>query len=131
MKKIKLGLLGLTLALLSVSAWADCSAPVTQAEMTQCAGHAYSAADKKLNLAYNEYRARLSAGQKKQLTQAQLAWIKYRDLSCAFESSGVEGGSAYSMVRSDCLAAKTERRLKEIEALQGCGEGDLSCPARK
>lgn len=117
------------LSLLSASAWADCGAPATQTEMTQCAGQAYSAADKKLNLAYNEYRARLSAGQKKKLTQAQLAWVKFRDLSCAFESSGVEGGSAYPMVRSGCLAAKTESRLKEIKALQECQEGDMSCPA--
>lgn len=117
------------LSLSSASAWADCSAPATQTEMTQCAGQAYSAADKKLNLAYNEYRARLSAEQKKKLTQAQLAWVKFRDLSCAFESSGAEGGSAYPMVRSGCLAAKTESRLKEIKALQECQEGDMSCPA--
>nr|WP_315395166.1 lysozyme inhibitor LprI family protein [uncultured Duganella sp.] len=118
-------------SLLSAGAWADCAAPATQSEMTQCAGQAYSAADKKLNLAYNEYRARLGAEQKKQLTQAQQAWIKYRDLSCAFESSGVEGGSAYPMVRSACLAAKTESRLKEITALLDCKEGDMSCPAHK
>ena len=121
----------LVLALLSASAWADCSAPSTQSEMTQCAGQAYSAADKKLNLAYNEYRARLNAGQKKKLTEAQLAWVKFRDLSCAFESSGAEGGSAYPMVRSTCLAGKTESRLKEIKALQEYREGDMSCPALK
>ena len=124
-------LLPMLLSLSSASAWADCDAATTQSEMTQCAGQAYSAADKKLNLAYNAYRARLNVEQKKQLTQAQLAWIKYRDLSCAFESSGVEGGSAYPMVRSGCLAAKTESRLKEIKALQDCQEGDLSCPALK
>lgn len=122
---------GVVMLLLSASAWADCGAPATQSEMTQCAGQAYSAADKKLNLAYNEYRARLSAEQKKKLAQAQLAWVKYRDLSCAFESSGAEGGSAYPMVRSGCLAAKTESRLKEIKGLQDCQEGDMSCPAPK
>ena len=127
----KLVLPGLALAMLSASAWADCSAPATQSEMTQCAGQAYSAADKKLNLAYNEYRSRLDAEQKKKLTQAQLAWVKFRDLSCAFESSGAEGGSAYPVVRSGCLAAKTESRLKEIKALQDCQEGDLSCPGQK
>ena len=129
--KISRFLLAVLLPLMSASAWADCSAPATQSEMTQCAGQAYSAADKKLNLAYNEYRARLGAEQKKKLTQAQLAWVKFRDLSCAFESSGAEGGSAYPMVRSGCLAAKTESRLKEIKALQDCQEGDMSCPAHK
>lgn len=121
----------LLLSLLSASAWADCNAPATQSEMTQCAGQAYSVADKKLNLAYNEYRSRLSADQKKQLTQAQLAWVKFRDLSCAFQSSSAEGGGAYPMVRSGCLAAKTEDRLKEIKALQDCQEGDMSCPTLK
>ena len=131
MKTRRFALPALVLAMFSASAWADCSAPSTQSEMTQCAGQAYSAADKKLNLAYNEYRTRLSAEQKKKLTQAQLAWVKFRDLSCAFESSGAEGGSAYPMVRSGCLAAKTESRLKEIKALQDCQEGDMSCPAHK
>lgn len=131
MKITTLGLPALVLSVLSGSAWADCSAAATQSEMTQCAGQAYSAADKKLNIAYNEYRKRLSDAQKKQLAQAQLAWIKYRDLSCAFESSGVEGGSVYPMVRGYCLAGKTESRLKEIKALQDCQEGDLSCPAHK
>ena len=121
----------LMLPLFAANAWADCNAPTNQTEMTQCAGQAYSAADKKLNLAYNEYRALLGGEQKKQLTQAQLAWVKFRDLSCAFESSGVEGGSAYPMVRSACLAAKTESRLADIKKLQECKEGDMSCPARK
>ena len=100
MKTRRFALPALVLAMFSASAWADCSAPSTQSEMTQCAGQAYSTADKKLNVAYNEYRARLNAEQKKKLTQAQLAWVKFRDLSCAFESSGAEGGSAYPMVRS-------------------------------
>lgn len=131
MKITRLCLPALVLSVLSGGAWADCSSAATQSEMTQCAGRAYTAADKKLNIAYNEYRKRLSEPQKKQLTQAQLAWIKYRDLSCAFESSGVEGGSAYPMVRSYCLAGKTESRLKEIGQLQDCEEGDMSCPAHK
>lgn len=53
----------------------------------------------------------------------------FKDLACQFESSGVEGGLAYSMVMASCLAEKTRQRNKEIETLNNCQEGDLSCPA--
>lgn len=109
----------------------NCKDPVSQSAMTQCAGEAFKKADLQLNKAYNAYRARLNASQQAKLKAAQLAWIKFRDLSCDFESSGVEGGSAYAMVRAGCFTSKTEARLKEIQKLSACEEGDLSCPAPK
>ena len=98
----------------SAAASAACDSATTQAALTACSAEQYAAQDKKLNTTYNAYRQRLDASQKKQLTDAQLAWIKYRDLSCTFESASVAGGSAYSMVRNGCLAAKTADRIKEI-----------------
>jgi uncharacterized protein YecT (DUF1311 family) len=46
----------------------------------------------------------------------QLAWIKFRDLACAFKSAGLEGGSDYAMQLNACL-----------EQLASCAEGDPSC----
>lgn len=110
---------------------AGCDAPATQMEMNQCAAQEYEKANKELNNVYSGYRTRLSDSQKQQLKDTQLAWIKFRDLACEFESSGIEGGSAKSMVRNGCLAGKTRIRLAEIKALASCEEGDLSCPALK
>jgi uncharacterized protein YecT (DUF1311 family) len=109
---------------------ANCNGSQTS-DVTQCASEDFHKIDTQLNKAYNRYRARLSESQKKQLKEAQLAWIRFRDLSCDFESSGVEGGSAYPMIRDHCLVTKTGIRLREIQALEKCEEGDLSCPALK
>jgi uncharacterized protein YecT (DUF1311 family) len=121
----------LLIALWNFARAADCEAAQTQAKMTQCAGHDFQKVDKVLNNTYSEYQNRLNESQKRQLQTAQLAWIKFRDQSCDFESSGVKGGSAYPMVRYHCLAEKTKIRIKELEKLASCKEGDLSCPAWK
>jgi uncharacterized protein YecT (DUF1311 family) len=111
------------------AAAANCTDPKSQLEMTTCAGQEYASQDKKLNVGYSQYRSRLSKSQQNQLKDAQVAWIRYRDLSCDFESSAVEGGSAHQMVRYGCLTEKTAARLREITKLMECKEGDLSCPA--
>jgi uncharacterized protein YecT (DUF1311 family) len=56
---------------------------------------------------------------------------KYRDAACQFEASGVAGGSAQSMVHSECMVTQTNERLKYMRLLSNCKEGDLSCPAWK
>ncbi|TWI67753.1 uncharacterized protein YecT (DUF1311 family) [Pseudoduganella lurida] len=109
----------------------SCDAATTQRDMNACAGTSFKDQDKKLNAVYNGYRARLDANQKKLLKDAQVAWLKFRDLSCEFQASGVEGGSVQPMIVSECLAAMTAERVKQLQALDSCKEGDLSCPAPK
>lgn len=125
----------LPLCLLAISTFAqaadDCADAQTQAEINACTGAVYKASDKRLNDLYGQYRQRLDAGQKKALTAAQKAWLNYRDLSCKFEASGVEGGSGYPMAYSNCLKAMTDHRIKELQALSDCQEGDFNCPAPK
>lgn len=121
----------LALAFTANTAWAlDCRNPQTQTDMNQCSGSDLERETKKINKTYNDYRAKLTPEQKLEFKEVQLAWIKFKDLSCKFEASGMDGGSAYAMVLSGCLTAKTIQRNKEIEALTNCQEGDLSCPAR-
>lgn len=123
---------GLLVLLLPLTGMAqNCANPISQADMNRCAASEHASADKELNKVYNAYRARLDEEQKKQLRDAQLAWIRFRDLNCAFESSGVKGGSAYPMVLSGCLAGVTRARVKQLAELATCKEGDLSCPAPK
>lgn len=107
----------------------DCQNPQTQTDMNQCASTDLNRETKKINKTYNDFRAKLNPAQKQQFKEVQLAWIKFKDLACQFEASGVEGGSAHSMVLSGCLTEKTRQRNKELEALGNCQEGDLSCPA--
>jgi uncharacterized protein YecT (DUF1311 family) len=84
---------------------------------------------KKINQTYNTVRAKLSPKQQQDFKAVQLAWIKFKDLDCKFQASGVAGGSAYPMIVSECLTAKTIQRNKELDYLLNCQEGDLSCPA--
>lgn len=110
---------------------ASCQNPQTQADMNRCAGAGYAAQDRKLNQVYAAYRARLPAAQAQQLAAAQKAWIAFRDADCAFVGSSVAGGSVYGMVLNGCLEDRTRQRVKELEALAACKEGDLACPAPK
>jgi len=107
----------------------DCADPKTQTDMNACSYANLDSETKKLNKTYGDLIAKLNPEQKQLIKQAQLAWIKFKDLSCKYEASGVKGGSAYPLILSDCLAAKTQQRNKELEALSHCQEGDLSCPA--
>ncbi len=65
--------------------------------MNQCGGSDLERETKKINKAYNDYRAKLTPEQKLEFKEVQLAWIKFKDVACKFEASGVEGGSAYSI----------------------------------
>lgn len=106
---------------------ADCAKATTQIEMTTCASETLTQADADLNASYLAYRARLDKARQNEIRDVQLAWLKYRDLSCRFESSAVGKGSAAALAMQTCLADKTRQRADEIKALAGCQEGDLNC----
>jgi uncharacterized protein YecT (DUF1311 family) len=106
----------------------DCNKAVTQAEMNGCVAQDLNQADAELNQTYVAYRAKLRPAQQNQIRDVQLAWLKYRDLSCRFESSSIAGGSAARMALQTCLAEKTRQRANELKTLAGCPEGDLACP---
>lgn len=105
----------------------SCNNAGTQAQMEQCAAQALNQADTELNQTYVDYRNRLDQRQQDQIRDVQLAWIKYRDLSCKYASSDV-GGSAHALALQTCLTEKTQERTREIKALTTCPEGDLTCP---
>ena len=114
-----------------VASAANCGDLSSQYQMNQCAFSEYQKADKKLNDIYRSYRARLDEAQKRQLRDVQRAWVKFRDLSCAFESSAVKGGSVYPLIYQSCLERLTNVRVQALSILANCEEGDLSCPAGK
>ena len=108
----------------------DCADAITQGEMNQCAAKENKAADDELNSLYNQITARLKDNPeaKQMLVKTQRAWIGFRDAECDFSASGVEGGSVYPLIYSNCLTAQTKARVEVFKTYLKCKEGDLSCP---
>ena len=99
----------------------------SQIELTQQSVEEYRASDRKLNAVYSRLAAKLSPASKESLQTAQLAWIRFRDQECEFESINTVGGSIHSMMVNVCLGRFTNQRIKDIERQLNCQEGDLSC----
>jgi uncharacterized protein YecT (DUF1311 family) len=90
------------------------STNLNQSELNQCAYLFYQTEDKKLNQAYKKVVATLEASRKQKLVTAQQNWIKFRDTSCDFERSEVEGGSIAPMIYYGCMQQLTKVRTKEL-----------------
>ena len=59
--------------------------------MLNCNAAEIELQDARLNKAYKEVMSQLSESRKKELRDAQRAWIKYRDANCKFYADA-EGG---------------------------------------
>ncbi|MEL6604724.1 MAG: lysozyme inhibitor LprI family protein [Cyanobacteria bacterium J06614_10] len=92
----------------------SCEAPTTQLEMNQCAQLAYAVADVELNQVYQILKSRLPATGQQALTEAELAWITFRDLDCGFDRDQYAGGSIAPMIYSDCQEEQTILRTQEL-----------------
>lgn len=124
-------LLALTPLLFPSMAFAvDCDNASDQATMNQCAAQQNAAADKELNTLYQQITSRLKSNpdSKKQLVGAQRAWVAFRDAECKFSASGVEGGSVYPLIYSNCTTELTKARVQTFKNYLKCQEGDMSCP---
>ncbi|RKZ84372.1 MAG: hypothetical protein DRR19_17845 [Candidatus Parabeggiatoa sp. nov. 1] len=97
------------------SSKAPCDKYETTADMRNCLEQRYEAADKALNEVYKQLRSKLSKKCQTQLKETQLWWIKFRDLSAAFEASEAEGGSMYPLVYNSVLRTITEKRVEELK----------------
>jgi len=101
----------------------------TQLERNEQAGHALTLANHDLEAAIQTYRKRLHWTQRLLFDKSQAAWESYRRATCDFESSGASRGSVQAMVLSQCLEGHAKERLRYIETLSTCKEGNLNCPA--
>ncbi len=107
-----------------------CEHVVPQQPANYCAGLRAKKAVAALDRAYQKLlKKRLRREQKENLERAQRTWLEFRDAWCAFIASGAEGGSAQPMVAAGCRAQVTQPRIKELEWVLNCQEGDLACPA--
>ncbi|MDO9328191.1 MULTISPECIES: lysozyme inhibitor LprI family protein [unclassified Pseudomonas] len=124
-------LLALTpLLFTTVAHAADCDNATDQATMNQCAAQQHKAADKELNALYQQITQRLKSNpdSKKLLLGAQRSWIAFRDAECKFASAGVEGGSVYPLIYSNCVNELTKARVETFKNYLKCQEGDMGCP---
>lgn len=108
----------------------ECANATTQGDMNQCAAQENKAADNELNSLYKQITTRLKDNPeaKQLLVKAQRTWIGFRDAECNFSASGVEGGSVYPLIYSNCITALTKARIEAFKTYLKCKEGDLSCP---
>jgi len=124
-------LLALTpLLFTSMAVAVDCDNASDQATMNQCAAQQNAAADKELNALYQQITSRFKGNpdNKKLLVGAQRAWVAFRDAECKFSASGVEGGSVYPLIYSNCTSELTKARVQTFKNYLKCQEGDMSCP---
>jgi uncharacterized protein YecT (DUF1311 family) len=94
-----------------------CPGSNTQHELNQCAARARDKADAELNKVYRELMKDAGTTERAKLRAAQLAWLKFRDAQCDYESFGNKGGSIYPMVSSFCLARVTNARVKQLQEI--------------
>lgn len=94
----------------------NCQKANTQLELNQCADLSAKAADRKLNQVYQQVRAKYRGEQETLLLNAEEAWVKFRDASCAFSRSRFAGGSIAPMVYSNCLTNLTKQQTQELKS---------------
>ncbi len=94
----------------------DKSGGVTAA-MLDCIVSETKGQDARLNKAYKEIMGQLPPARKKQLQEAQRAWLKYRDANCNFYADP-DGGTMANVSASDCFMSVTATRAKEIETFK-------------
>jgi len=94
-----------------------CPGSNSQHELNRCAARARDQADAELNKVYRELMKDAGTEERAKLRSAQLAWIKFRDAHCDYESVGNKGGSIYPMVYSFCLAKITTARTTHLREI--------------
>lgn len=94
----------------------DKSGGVTQS-MVECIDAEIKRQDARLNKAYKALVADLNPERKKQLLEAQRAWLKFRDTNCNFYYDP-EGGTIARVQAVDCMMTMTANRATELENLK-------------
>lgn len=92
-----------------------CKDPQDQSTMNICSGKEYEQEDAKLNKTYQRLLPLIAPEEKEPLKKLQLAWIRFRDLECKFESDQYSGGTMEPLVYATCMSRVTRQRTKDLE----------------
>ncbi len=107
-----------SLVILSINVQADCTNPMTQAQMNSCAYEQYDQVKSELDQLYQQlqrdyFSSNLSIG----LEASQNSWEAYAKTQCSFENIDSLGGSIHSLLITSCLTRKTKERIVELRKL--------------
>jgi uncharacterized protein YecT (DUF1311 family) len=94
---------------------APCNKLSTTAQEASCFHKAAEIADQELNRLYARIRSVLPPGDLIDLTEAQRAWMSYRDLTCTAEYHLYGGGTGGPVTRLACVAAITQERTATLK----------------
>jgi uncharacterized protein YecT (DUF1311 family) len=89
----------------------------TTMSMIECITAETQRQDARLNKAYKAVMAELPPERKKQLLEAQRAWIKFRDANCSFYNDP-DGGTLAPVNANDCMLTSTAARVHELESFK-------------
>jgi len=117
----------LAAVVLSPPALAQPSGPVTQDTMNRDSASRLAVSERQMKSLVATLNARYPPPFRVALRRSQRAWEAYRDADCAFQASGVAGGSVQPLVLAECRADRTDVRVKDLKAQVDCQEGDMSC----
>jgi uncharacterized protein YecT (DUF1311 family) len=116
---------------------------MSQRQMDDCAAFEYEQADAHLDRVYGRAmhnmtadlaRAQKAADQEQikyeqagieSLTEAERAWLSYRDVQCKAAGQQYQGGSMAPMVLSQCLKTLTDHRIADIKSIYEDGDRKL------
>ena len=90
--------------------------PPSNHELTDMAFDEFSAADKKMNAAYQQLLGILDETGKRTLRESQRKWLAWRDAQAEFDSHHLEGGKLRPMERNGSLMKTTEIRTAQLLA---------------
>lgn len=119
----------LCLASLSTSATSieSCLSSQNQTELNMCMSVRLEREEEKLSAIYAGYMSSLSELQRQKFKDVQDNWRNFVHSSCAFQSSGLAGGTMYQTAIANCEARLVRDRYEEIDFLKRCGIESLSC----
>lgn len=89
----------------------------TTMDMIECITGETQRQDARLNKAYKTVMAELAPARKKQLLEAQRAWIKFRDTNCSFYDDP-DGGTMARVSANGCMLTTTAERARELESFR-------------
>jgi uncharacterized protein YecT (DUF1311 family) len=129
---MKFAIIAALITALPISAMAqspDCSEPLTQMDMNDCASRAYVSADALLNQVWksaiisakgrDEYLRDGDTPSEELLRKAQRSWSVFRDQACLAESTVVRGGSIQPLIQYVCLERLTLNRIEDLGFFEG------------
>lgn len=89
----------------------------SSAKMIDCIYQELSEQDVKLNQAYRKLQSILSESKKKELKNAEVLWLKFRDANCLFIEDQLNHGTNSLLLSKQCILNSTIRRTEELKEL--------------